>query len=292
LGARKSPDARKGDFLERDFGYTTPMKILTTALLILTAANANAAEITAATLETLPSADVVILGEVHDNPVQHQNQSRAVAALKPAALVFEMLTPEQAGNVTDINRRNEQSLFTALGWEGSGWPDFSMYYPIFTAAPEARIFGMALDRPTVRRAVKEGAAEVYSGDAAQFELDQPLPEAERIQREQGQMEAHCNALPETLVGGMVEAQRLRDAVFAATVLKAHAATNGPVVVITGNGHARSDWGIPAALKRAAPDLNVLSIGQFEVEPWESGVPFDLYLLTAATEREDPCAAFK
>jgi len=166
-----------------------------------------------------------------------------------------------------------------------------MYYPIFAAAPDARIFGAALDRKTVRRAVKEGAAAVYGDDAARFELDQPLPEAERILREQGQMEAHCNALPESLVSGMVEAQRLRDASFAATVLAARAQTGGLVVVITGNGHARSDWGIPAALKRAAPGLNVLTIGQFEIAPWESGIPFDLYLLTEAAEREDPCAAF-
>jgi uncharacterized iron-regulated protein len=267
------------------------MKIFTTAILILTSASANAAEIAATALDALPSADVVILGEVHDNPAQHQNQARAVAALKPAALVFEMLTPEQAGQATDSNRRDEQTLFKALGWEGTGWPGFSMYYPIFAAAPEAEIYGMALDRITVRRAVKVGAAAVYTGDAARFELDQPLPEAERMQREQGQMEAHCNALPESLVGGMVEAQRLRDASFAAAILAARKATNGLVVVITGNGHARADWGIPAALGRAAPDLNVLSIGQFEVGPWESGVPFDLYVLTEAAEREDPCAAF-
>jgi uncharacterized iron-regulated protein len=267
------------------------MRHIFTAMLILSGFAANAAEIGPAALENLPPADVVILGEVHDNPVQHQNQARAVAALKPAALVFEMLTPVQASKATDANRQSEQALFQALGWEGTGWPDFSMYYPIFAAAPEAEIYGMALDRKTVRRAVKEGAAVVYGDGAARYLLDQPLPEAERNLREQGQMEAHCNALPESLVGGMVEAQRLRDASFAATILAAREASNGLVVVITGNGHARADWGIPAALERAAPDLEVLTIGQFEVEPWESGIPFDLYLLTAAAEREDPCAVF-
>ena len=31
--------------------------------------------------------DIVVLGEVHDNPAHHANQARAVAAIKPAALV-------------------------------------------------------------------------------------------------------------------------------------------------------------------------------------------------------------
>ena len=35
-----------------------------------------------------------VIGEVHDNPHHHRNQARAVAALKPGAIVFEMLTPE------------------------------------------------------------------------------------------------------------------------------------------------------------------------------------------------------
>lgn len=267
------------------------MKIILPLLLSLSNFAAFAGEIQPVDLESLPDADVVILGEVHDNPFQHRNQARAVAALKPAALVFEMLTPEQAGKATDQNRISQQELFKALGWEGTGWPDFAMYYPIFAAAPNAEIFGAALDRADVRRAVKEGAAVIFGDGAALFQLHQPLPETERDQREQGQMEAHCNALPESLVGGMVEAQRLRDASFAATILQARAATRGLVVVITGNGHARADWGIPAALKRAAPDLNVLTVGQFELEPWESGVPFDLYLVTKAITRDDPCAAF-
>ncbi|MDF0603033.1 hypothetical protein P1J78_19995, partial [Psychromarinibacter sp. C21-152] len=41
---------------------------------------AVAEEIGPAGLSDLPAADVVILGEIHDNPVHHRNQARAVAA--------------------------------------------------------------------------------------------------------------------------------------------------------------------------------------------------------------------
>ena len=35
-------------------------------------------------------ADIVLLGEIHDNPEHHANQAAIVRALQPAALVFEM----------------------------------------------------------------------------------------------------------------------------------------------------------------------------------------------------------
>jgi hypothetical protein len=48
-----------------------------------------------------------------------------------------------------------------------------------------------------------------------------------------------------------------------------------VVIITGNGHARTDWGVPALLAVAAPDVTVFALGQFEAEP-VSQVPFDAW----------------
>lgn len=251
------------------------------------------AEITVAGLESLPPADIVILGEYHDNPAHHANQARAVAAIGPTALVFEMLSPDQAARVTPELRGDAAALGAALEWEASGWPDFAMYHPIFTAAPEAPVVGAARPRSEVRAAFADGAAAVFGSGAARFGLSTPLPEAEQATREAGQVAAHCNALPAEMAGGMVEAQRLRDAAFARAALEALEAHGAPVVVITGNGHARRDWGMPAALARAAPDVAVLSIGQIEQRPDAAGpaLPYDLWLVTAPAEREDPCAAF-
>jgi uncharacterized iron-regulated protein len=64
-----------------------------------------------------------------------------------------------------------------------------------------------------------------------------------------------------------------------------------VVVITGNGHARADWGLPRILAETAPELRVITIGQFEDEADEAP-PFDYWLITDAAERPDPCAAFR
>ena len=248
-------------------------------------------EISVGDLASLPAHDVVILGEVHDNTATHVNQAAAVAGLKPKALVFEMLTPEQAARVTPTNRLSLPELRAVLAWEEGGWPDFGLYYPIFTAAPNAVILGAALPRDSVRQAVSDGAAAVFGADAAQYGLDRALPADDQALRAQDQMQAHCNALPQEMLAGMVEAQRLRDAALARAAVQGLALAGGPVVVITGTGHARRDWGVPAAISAAAPDISVLAVGQLESDPGPDA-PYDLWIVTDPAPREDPCAAFK
>jgi len=251
----------------------------------------HAAELTAAELSALPSADVVFLGEVHDNPSTHQNQARAIRALRPRALVFEMLTPDQARRVTPKNRRDETRLQAVLNWNATGWPDFSNYYQLFAAAPNALVFGADVARKRIKAAVHQDAARAFGKDAATFGLNRPLAADQQAAREDLQMTAHCNALPKNLLPGMVEAQRLRDASLARAALEAFEKTGGPVVVVTGNGHARNDWGAPVLIHRVSPDVSVLSVGQFESPP-EKPIPFDYVVLVPPFDRPDPCAAFK
>lgn len=239
--------------------------------------------------------DITVIGEVHDNPAHHVNQARIVGEIGARALVFEMLTPEQAERVKADTPRNEAVLAKLFGWEKSGWPDFSMYFPIIDAAPGARIYGAGVTREQARDAMAEGAAAgggvLPAGEVRLFGLDAPLPEDEQAAREALQMAAHCDALPEEMLPGMVQIQRLRDAMLAHAALKAFEETGGPVAVITGNGHARMDWGMPALMVRAAPELEMRVIGQTE-----EGVPlpggFDEVLSAPAAERDDPCAAFR
>lgn len=269
------------------------MRIALGLAALLAAAPLAASQVGPEALDALPPAQVYLLGEVHDNAQHHLNQARAVTALRPKALVFEMLTQDQASQATADLRGDPAALADALGWDGSGWPEFALYFPIFAAAPEAAIYGAALPRDQVRRAVSDGAAAVFGEGAERFGLTDLLPKAEQSAREDGQARAHCDALPPSLLPGMVEAQRLRDAAFARTALRALAETGGPVAVITGTGHVRKDWGMPAALGRAAPDVAVLSLGQIEaggvVAPDQ---PYDLWIVTPPTPRPDPCAALR
>lgn len=270
----------------------TALKTLLAALPLLANLNgAIAGEIALQDLSTLPAADVVILGETHDNGFHHRGQAAAIRAIMPKAVVFEMLSREQAANVTPELLPDAKALEAALGWNATSWPDFELYYPVFAALKGAKVVGAARPKSQVRQAYKEGAAAVLGPEASRYGLDQTLPQAQLDVRIQEQFEAHCQAMPLGMMGGMVEAQRFRDAAFAAEVLKALANYGAPVVLIAGAGHARTDWAVPALLKQAEPEIRVLSLAFLEA-PVEGGAPFDLWISTLAAEREDPCLAFK
>ncbi|HSF64984.1 MAG TPA: ChaN family lipoprotein [Paracoccaceae bacterium] len=259
------------------------------ALLALAAGPLIAGPIAPEGLGALPPADVVILGEVHDNAAHHAHQAQAVAAIRPTALVFEMLTPAQAARAEGVDRLDAAALGAALGWDGSGWPDFALYHPIFAAAPGAAIFGGGMDRAEVRRAFSEPPEVIFGQEAAAFGLTQPLDPADQAAREAAQQAAHCNALPPEMLPGFVAAQRLRDAALARAVRDALVVTGGPVVLIAGTEHARKDVGVPAKLARLA-GMTVLSVGQVEGDPGPDA-PFDLWIVTPPAPRDDPCAGF-
>ena len=253
-----------------------------------TAAPVNTADDLA---QRIAGIDVVILGEVHDNPAHHVFQTEVAEAIGPSAFVFEMVTADEARFVTPDLAADPAALSDALGWAESGWPDFSMYYPLFLQAARASAYGAEVPRDAARAAFNEGAAAVFPGDAARFGLTDPLDPGEQAAREAEQQEAHCNALPEDILPGFVEAQRLRDAVLAEAALDALEAHGAPVVIVTGNGHARTDRGVPALLAEAAPEVTVFALGQFEAVP-EAPVPFDAWTVAEPVDRPDPCVAFR
>ena len=93
---------------------------------------------------------------------------------------------------------------------------------------------------------------------------------------------HCDLLPAEAIPGMARAQIARDRTLAAAITPY--AERG-VVLLTGNGHARKDMGVPHWL--AVPNT---SIGLLEDE--EHTDAFDYYAVTARAERADPCEVLR
>ncbi|MEL6451277.1 MAG: ChaN family lipoprotein [Pseudomonadota bacterium] len=232
------------------------------------------------------SGDVLLLGEFHDNPTHHAVQADAVRIIAPKAVVFEMLTPDEAQALTNV-ARSPAAMRGAVG--DFHWSNIADYADILSASPV--IVGAALSRDQMRAAFSNGAAPVFGPEAQLYGLTTPLPEDEQDIREALQFDAHCGAMPAEMMGGMVAAQRLRDASFARSVIAALDSYGSPVVLITGNGHARMDWGVPVYLSRARPDLAVTSVGQGEREEPPAGLYAWTLNSAPAPDRGDPCAAF-
>lgn len=239
----------------------------------------------------LRDADLVIIGEQHDNPAHHEKQANIIAALEPNGLGFEMV-PRAKETALYQARITGEDAGAALDWANSGWPEWSLYKPLFDAAPGAVVTGGDLGRDATSLAVTSGAATAFGSGAARYGLDRPLPEETLALMTEEQKNAHCGALPAEMLPGMVEAQRLRDAAFADAALRLVEEGFTPAILITGNGHARTDRGSPLYLKQAAPALKVISIGQIEVREGESdnAAPFDIVIYSAPFDRGDPCEA--
>ncbi|MDA7964092.1 ChaN family lipoprotein [Ruegeria sp.] len=240
-------------------------------------------------IAAMQAADVVILGEIHDNPQHHLVQTEAIAAIQPSAVVWEMVTEEGAQRLAQKAATNPEELSRILRWAESGWPPLSMYYPVFQAS-DAPVYGAMVPRTAARAAMERGAATALGADAARYGLTVPLAPEDQAAREADQLAAHCDALPAEALPQMVAIQRLRDAVLTRAILRAKDETGGPIAVITGNGHARKDRGIPTFLTRLRPGLKVFVLGQSE-----DGViygTFDAVIDSPAAEREDPCKAFE
>jgi uncharacterized iron-regulated protein len=244
-----------------------------------------------APLQALSGAHVVFLGEIHDNPTHHLIQSDLMAGLGPSAVVFEMLTPEQAALMEAGPFKTLTELDALIGWEAAGWPDISIYGPVISQSMGKPIYGAGVPRAQVRPVMETSAAKAFGPEAARFGLSAPLPEDQAIARNKLQADAHCGAMPDEMLPLMVEVQRFRDARLAQVALEAFETHGPPVVVITGNGHARKDWGAPFALFQANPAILIAAVGLFE-KPQEKRPPYDSWMVTEAIERPDPCLAFK
>jgi uncharacterized iron-regulated protein len=278
------------------------------------------AELDGATIDArLAAADYVMLGEKHDNPDHHRAQAwllaRMVAAGRRPAVVWEMLDSGQADLLAaflDQSAVVASDLGLAVGWDRTGWPDWTMYQPIAAVALDADLPMRAGNLPAdeVRRAATEGWEAVVGAEGlAPRALDVPFPDAQRDALGTEILRGHCDMLPEEAVPGMIAAQRLRDGEMARALLAGAAlpGTDG-AVLIAGNGHARADRGAPWVLGHLAPDATVVSVGVLEVsadlpdEPEPDDLrdgagegerpPFDLIVFTPALEDIDPCEKFR
>jgi uncharacterized iron-regulated protein len=260
----------------------------------------------------LARADLVILGEVHDNPDVHVLQARVLRSMTAAgrrpALAFEMLDEDLQARIDRSlaeHPGDPDALARAVDWEHRGWYGFSMYRPIFAVGLGAGLPVVAanLPRTVAKDVAMRGRDALTPALATELARYEPLP-PEVVRSLRAEMKAsHCDApLPEPFLDKLSLAQRARDAQMASRMLAA--ATSTGAVLVTGNGHARTDRGVPAYLAREARGRNVISVGivevsagksepaQYAAEFGEGPLPLDYAIFTPVTDREDPCEGLR
>ncbi len=218
--------------------------------------------------EAIVAADIVLLGEIHDQPRHHELQAKmlqwSAEGDRRAGLIFEMIGPQQQDALDDWQFADDpdpSELGPALAWEERGWPDWSIYQPIAAAAlaVDARLHAGAPDRDLFQEVVHNGLDALSDPQRAELGLDRDLPEADRDRLVARLEAAHCELGDHLPIDRMVAAQRLRDASLAHALLAAYAAGE-QAVVIAGNEHVRRDYGIPHYIDAQHGDVTVVAIG--------------------------------
>jgi uncharacterized iron-regulated protein len=247
-------------------------------------------------LRRAQTADYVLLGEYHDNPRQHELRARLLRALgaRHPGVVFEQFAwtgaplPPLTG--TDTTEWLDAQGFDRKGWR---WP---LHEPVVRAALEVArgLWGSGVPREQLRAVVRNGAAGAPE-PLAELVQRFPLDSAARAIIDRELLDSHCGQLPEAMVPGMRAAQEVRDAAMTEALLQA--GREGSAWLIAGNGHVRSDIGVPRMLAKADPGKKLLVVGLLERDSTgampgaKERAPYDLVVVTPRVEREDPCANF-
>ncbi len=264
-------------------------------------------------LQDAAGAELVLLGEIHDNPDHHRLQAHVIGAMVRAgrrpAVAFEQI-PRGLQPALDAHLAEKPGdaagIGAAVDWTERGWPDWAQYQPIADAALAAELPLLAADPDEAeRRAVGRGGLEALPPERrAELALDRPYPEAFTEKLGRTMVEAHCGLMPIEAAGPLVDVQRLRDATLADTMVRAVEGGADGAVLITGDGHAQEDLAAPWYLRARLPEAEIVTIAFREVEPDstdpagyveaepEGGPPFDYVWFTPATERGDPCAEMR
>jgi len=256
-------------------------------------------------------ADYLIIGEIHDNPQHHQLQADLLGHFADShdaaiSVGYEQLSVDQQPLLDAFHEQataTADSFGEAVVWSQSGWPDYAIYRPLFAATLERGLPIVPLMFPlaTTRDIVSEGIEVALTEDAlARLRPDTLLSAEARAAVEAEMQDAHCGKLPDPMLPAMVDVQIARDAFMAYRIVQAAERA----VIITGNGHARRDRGIPQFIQRLRPDAAIVVVHLLEVAEGDSGTVAeqaagragsditDYALFTPEHPRSDPCLAFQ
>ena len=247
-------------------------------------------------LQAVISADVAVLGEVHDNPRHHQLRGELLRQLPAASktVVAEHLSWR-------LRFKEGGELLTGLeaaGFDVKGW-DWPLHQPVFEAvtAMNMPLMGGNLPGESIKEVFKtrgQSLPEAVRSLLAQAPFDVQQSNALEEEIDQG----HCGAMPASMFEGMAAVQRGRDAAMAEVAL-AHL----PSIVVAGNGHAWKHLGVPFVVNKVSPHSQTLSVLFME---WDDGRPLqekqaflaelaqqaDYVWLTPPHPRKDPCESLR
>lgn len=254
----------------------------------------------------LRHADLVFLGELHDNPHHHKYRARLLGDLHRTNLhvVFEQL-PSQSPFLIPGEGVSLLEVLKLKGFNGEAW-QWPLHEPLFLAVQR---YGLAVTGGNLipgqgRRFFADGLNAV-PGEIKAILEKAPLSATALAELDAALIEGHCGHLPKGLLPAMRLVQQSTDISMALS-----AVASLPAIVIAGNGHVQKNFGMPHYAGYLRPTSKVVSVGFLESSVLDArntsvraAIPialeppalrdqqlFDFIWFTALIDREDPCKA--
>lgn len=234
-------------------------------------------------IDDLSGADIVVLGEQHDDAIGHAVQRAVVEDLLApgqGAVALEMLERDEQMLIEDyrdgvIDAATFAELTDSVSWAGPGsWS--AWYQPVIDAAIERGAGVVAANAPRryVRLARTQGWDRLQGLDPARRQLVQhPSPEITGDYRDRFMdlMGGHGDDVDTERLESFFRAQQVWDATMAASTAQALGTYGRPVILLVGRFHSDAQGGTVTQLQQRLPAARIVTVS---LEPWVTEVDWD------------------
>jgi len=231
-------------------------------------------------VKTLPTSELLLLGEQHD-ALEHQELARlSVQSLaskqKLSALLLEMV--DDGLNTVGMPVDSTESVVRErLKWGDAGWP-WSSYGPIVMQAVRVGV-------PVIGSNLPQSAMSEVMSDAS---WDAKVPSAVLSAHRESMIKGHCGLLPASQVPLMARIQIARDERMARTAQQ-WIYKEKTVLLLAGAEHVKKDRGIPLLLNSSAASNTSVVWMQASTSVNQDSSFTDVNWLTPPVAPKDYCA---
>lgn len=261
-------------------------------------------------LSRINAANVVLLGEVHDNPLHHDFQKKLLQAQldsgsRPSLLMEQFNSDSQEQLDAALANPNRDEAFSHAA-EFIKFGDWQLYAPLLSMAVDYKLPVIAanISNAQLKPVMQQGFNVYDPEDLKRVAVEAVWSESRDNFLSLSMEGTHCGQLSPQSRAGLVRGQRLRDALM---VNAAVSSFGRGIVGIVGRNHARRDIGLPLYFAARNPAARILSIGMIEVasgndapekyatETATGEAAFDVIWFSPRLERvgkNEPCAGLE